>query len=141
MVWRAAKGILEDSRSDLAEQHWDRGGGGWPGVADPKEWCARRECGVRGERNRLHLRKLVQHLRWGGEKTPRFLVPWDREIGGECRVAGCLLRSAEDGLKGYARLFYKHAKKCFAIFQAAEIAGVADEEAGCLLESFESVLR
>ena len=37
--------------------------------------------------------------------------------------------------------FYKHAKKCLAIFQAAEVACVVDEEAGCLPKSFEAVLR
>ena len=59
-----------------------------------------------------------------------------REIGRECRVVGCPLQSTEDGLNGYTRLFHKHAKKCFAIFQATEVAGLVDEEAGCLSESF-----
>jgi hypothetical protein len=42
MVWRAAKGLLKDGRSDLSDQHWDRGGGGWPSVAEQREYCSRR---------------------------------------------------------------------------------------------------
>jgi len=49
VVWRAAKGLLEDGRCDLSDQHWYRGGGGCLDVAKPKEWCARGKCGVRGE--------------------------------------------------------------------------------------------
>ena len=49
MAWRSAKGLLEDDRCDLSDQHWYRGDGGWLDMAMPREWCARGECGARGE--------------------------------------------------------------------------------------------
>ena len=39
------------------------------------------------------------------------------------------------------RLFHKHVKKGFAIFQVAEIVGMSDEEAGYLPKSLEAVVR
>jgi len=54
MIGRAAKGLQEDSRGDLSDHHCDRGGESWLDVAKPREWCARKEYGVRGESCRLH---------------------------------------------------------------------------------------
>jgi hypothetical protein len=84
---------------------------------------------------------LLDHLRWGSEKKPRSLVSKDGEIGRECGIVGCPRRGLEDGLECHIRLFHKHAKKSFAIFQAAEIAGMPDEEADCLPKSLEAVVR
>ena len=49
-------------------------------------------------------------------------------------------RGSEDGFERYTRLLHKHAEKCLAIFDPSEVTGVADEEAGCLPESFEAIL-
>ena len=39
MVEGAAKGLMEDGWGDLADQHWNRGGGGWADMAEPWKWC------------------------------------------------------------------------------------------------------
>jgi hypothetical protein len=84
---------------------------------------------------------LLDYLRWGGQKKPIPLVSKDRDIGRECGIVGCPRRGLKDGLECHTRIFHKHAKKGFAVFQAAEIAGMPDEEAGCLPKSLESIMR
>ena len=69
----------------------------------------------------------------GGEKEPKPLISKDGEIGRGFGIVGCLRQGFEDGLECHTRLFYKHAKKSFAIFQAAEMPGMTDEEAGATL--------
>ncbi len=49
VVWCAAEGLLEDSRGDLADQHWVRRSGSRSDVAEPGKGNTRRKCGVRGE--------------------------------------------------------------------------------------------
>ena len=142
MVWRAAERFLEDGRSDLQDQHWDRRSGGWPDVAEPRKWCSRGECGVRGESYRLHLSELLYHLRWGDEKSPDLS---SRRMKRSVGSVGLFVVPAEflneDGLECHTRLFHKNAKKCFAIFQAAEVARMPDEEVSCLPKSLEVVVR
>ncbi len=58
VTWRTAKGFLKDSRGDLADQHWVRGGGGRLDVAEPGKGSAERQCGVWGESCSLHLLEL-----------------------------------------------------------------------------------
>ena len=91
------------------------------------------ECVVRGESHRLYLIDLLDHVRWGCQKKPRSLVSKDREIGSEYGIVGCPRRGLEDVLECHIRLFRKHAKKCFATFHSAEIAGMTGEEAVAFL--------
>jgi len=44
-------------------------------------------------------------------------------------------------LRATLGFFDKHANKCYAVFQSAEVACVADEEAGCHPKSFEALMR
>ena len=71
---------------------------------------------------------------------PGAFISQDTEIGRECRIVGRLHRGFEDGLECHTRLLRKHAKKCFAIFQATEVASVSYEEARCLPKSLEAVV-
>jgi len=59
MVRDAAKGFVEDGRGYLANQHWSRGRGGWPDVAEPYKWYPERKCRVQRESFCLQLLKLV----------------------------------------------------------------------------------
>ncbi len=68
----------------------------------------------------------------------RVLIAEDGKVGGKCRGVEFPFRSSEDGFEGYARFLHKHAKKSLAIFNPPEVTGVADEEASCLLEPFET---
>ena len=100
-------------------------------MAEPWKLCSRGECGVREESYRLiHMSESLDRLRWGAKKEPKPLILKYGEIGGECGSVGCPRRGSEDGLERYTRLFHNHAKKGFTIFQAAEIAGMLDEEVG-----------
>jgi hypothetical protein len=84
------------------------------------------------------MSESLDHLRWGGKKEAIPLIMKDGEIGGECRSVGGPHRGSENGLERYTRLFHKHAKRGFAIFQAVAIAGMPDEEAVCPFKSLEA---
>ena len=64
----------------------------------------------------------------------------DGEIVRERGIVGCPRRSFEDGLECHTRLFHKHTKKCFTLFQVAEVAGMPDEEASYLSKFLEAVV-
>ncbi len=133
------EGLLEYIQGGSTGQHWGRGGEGWVEVTKPWEWSSRGVCGVRGERRCLHLGYSFDHLRRGGKKEPRILIPEDREIGGVCGGAGCLRRGSEDVLERHTRFFFhKHANKGFAVFQSVKAASMPYEEASGLSAPLEA---
>ena len=101
-----------------------------------------RECGVRGESHRFHLREFRYDLCRSCNESPRCLLPHqDVEVGGECGGGFEPRSGLEDGFEGHTQLLYKHAKKCFAVLKAVEIMGVPDQVVGRLPEASKEGLK
>jgi len=133
VVQGTAEDLLHYSRGDLSGNHRDGGGWGWSDVIEARKWSSGRECGVRGESYRFHLRELRNDLSRSGIEGSRSLIPQGGDGGEEWVKVFVPCNGSEDGFEHHTRLLYKHAKKSFAVFKAAKVAGVSDEEVGRLL--------
>jgi hypothetical protein len=58
----AAEGLLHNRKSDMSGDHLDGIREGWSDPDEPGKWSSGRECGVRGESHRFHLREFCYGL-------------------------------------------------------------------------------
>jgi hypothetical protein len=126
---------------DLSRNHRDGAGGGWSDVAEPRKWSSGRNCGVQGKGHRFHFGEFMYEFHRSCDEAPGLLVPRDGKVGEKC--GGVLVpRSGTDNIfERYNWLLYEYIHRDFAIFEAAEIAGVPGEEADCLPKAHKVALE